>query len=421
MTVPFTVNDIPLTSGHITLPNRGVWHATLALAAEEPPAVGASVTIVLGTLTLIGTVTRAGAHVSSSEVVVVGGRAGWRRVLKAKNYRADNNVRLLQVAADLATETGETVVLEPGAERALGYAWTRPAGAASIALDELEPRWWVDAAGVTHIGPRPAGSRVTAQFSVEAFSPAEEVLVITSPEDDLAAFPIGAELAGEGIGAFTIGALEARFSGTSLRVEARARDLPQAMRDVAGHIARASRFYGLYEYRVIEEIAGRLTLQVVTSADGIPDHLALDKAHGQAGAAEVCRPSSHVLVGFRGGKPSEPFVAHYLASTPLQASLDAATSITIGASLTPPLSLLLGGAAGAQPIALATGTAGAIGALATFAAAVAVYADAVAVVSPATVPAATALSTAASALASALPALVGAGPTGLTSVRTKSQ
>jgi hypothetical protein len=138
-------------------------------------------------------------------------------------------------------------------------------------------------------------------------------------------------------------------------------DLVRSLRRIIRHFTRKARFYGFYEYRVVESImrsvvegGERLTLQAVTKLEGLPDTPTVDKLHGVAGAFEQCAPGSLVLVGFRGGEPGRPYVGHYLPSTPLRTLLDASLELTLGSSLTPPLSLHLGGTGPDQrPIALA--------------------------------------------------------------------
>jgi hypothetical protein len=219
----FSLNGVDAPSGLIMLPARNVWIARLTLSTEKAPAIGSRAIITAGSLSLVGTVRRSGTHVSSVEVEVIAGAGGWKKRLDAPKppYRADNGVRLSQVLSGLALDTGETVVLEPGAERVLGYAWSRAAGSAATALEDLTGgAWWVAPDGVTHVGARPAGARTAAPWSVERYSAAAGSLVFTTPAEDLAAFPIGGELAAEGIEPFVIGSLEIRWAAATVRLSA---------------------------------------------------------------------------------------------------------------------------------------------------------------------------------------------------------
>ena len=102
---------------------------------------------------------------------------------------------------------------------------------------------------------------------------------------------------------------------------------------VAAIVERLTRpwrtYLGFYAYRVQAQDGERLTLQSVGTS--LPDQLHLDKSHGMAGAAEQCALGSIVLVGFQGGDPGAPFVAFYLPSVPVRATVDASATIELGA------------------------------------------------------------------------------------------
>jgi len=221
----FTVSEIDAPAGRITFPRRGIWTAVISLSTENPPALTTRVKIVAGGLTLSGTITRRGVLASSSEVEIIGGAAGWRKPCPAPplgGHRADNLVRLSEVCGDLAAGVGERVVLEPGAERGLGYAWARAAGLAATALEEAtRGAWWMDLVGVTHVGERPAPRQITAPWTVvPPFSPATGSLIFTAQADDLGAFLVGDQLVAPDIGTFTIGALELRWAASTIRLTA---------------------------------------------------------------------------------------------------------------------------------------------------------------------------------------------------------
>lgn len=219
----FAVGDIDAPAGSLLFPAKGVWGGRISLSTDAPPVVGRRVAVVAGSLSASGTVTDSGSQASASEVEVWGGAAGWRRVLAARPvYRDDALVYLSRPLQDLATATGETVTLQAGAERALGYAWTRPRGPACTALDELSPTgWWVDRAGVTHVGARPSPAPVTAPWTL-AFppSPASGWLLLAVQQEHLSAFDVGGVLDGEGLSRpFTIGALRVLWARGSVRIE----------------------------------------------------------------------------------------------------------------------------------------------------------------------------------------------------------
>lgn len=116
-------------------------------------------------------------------------------------------------------------------------------------------------------------------------------------------------------------------------------DLPEAFRRIYELLSRKTAYHPLHAYVVQEQIGTRLTVRPVGSSPKLPDGLALDKAHGIAGASEVCAVGSVVLVGFQGGEPSRPYIAGYLASTPVSVTVDAQTTITLGGETAVPVAL----------------------------------------------------------------------------------
>jgi hypothetical protein len=106
-------------------------------------------------------------------------------------------------------------------------------------------------------------------------------------------------------------------------------------------------FSSLHPYRVQRQVDGRLNLQAVNEKNGLgmPEIPSVPKAHGTPGVREECRPGTIVLVGFQGGNPKAPFVAHYLEpvraagetetpSTPLSLEIEAQNTVQIEAQNT---------------------------------------------------------------------------------------
>jgi hypothetical protein len=109
-------------------------------------------------------------------------------------------------------------------------------------------------------------------------------------------------------------------------------------------------YLGFYPYRVQSQTGDRLTLQSVGT--GMDDEIQLDKAHGMAGQSEQNALGSIVLVGFQGGDRGAPFVAFYLPSVPVRATIDASGTIELGAGGT--VAVALAPALQAYSTALAT-------------------------------------------------------------------
>lgn len=209
----FTVDSIEISRALAAFPNRGVWSVRAELVGGKAPAKGTLVTTQLGDLAMVGTVRIAEVYVDRAEVLIVGGRDGWTKTVQRRQYRADNGVRLSLVAGDLAKDAGE--VLGPLEEAVLGYGWVRPEGPAGTALEELGRHWYVDFAGMTRIGARPAASRTGLKIGVRNYRPAVGTAELTSPDDILSAFAPGTTISGEGIPQRTIYSSEIRISERS--------------------------------------------------------------------------------------------------------------------------------------------------------------------------------------------------------------
>lgn len=107
------------------------------------------------------------------------------------------------------------------------------------------------------------------------------------------------------------------------------------------------RWFGFYLYEVVREdrVAGgapdpdvlvlddgiATTLKRVSDNAGLPDMVRVQKFYGMHGIQAVSAAKQQVLVGFQGGDPAKPFVAHYLPNgRPESVLLTANETIQIG-------------------------------------------------------------------------------------------
>lgn len=213
----FALGAEDLQRGRVFQPTYGLWTARVILLRSRILALGSRTTLTIGDLALAGTIRSGGDFEGRSSYLVVGGADGWRKSVKERPHRADNGVRLSSVVVDLATEVGEQVVLEPGVERSVGYAWLRAAGVAAAVFEELGVRWWMAPDGWTHVGTRPS-SRVaaTVKLLAEDYDPAMPMAVLVSPDDVYAPLQPGAVVAGPS-GDLTISSVELLVEAGSVR------------------------------------------------------------------------------------------------------------------------------------------------------------------------------------------------------------
>lgn len=156
-----TINGARVAIASITIPMYGAWSADVTLPVDAPIAAGArEVTLAVGSLSLVGTVVSQAAFDGDVRARIVGGAAGWRKVLRARGYSHVAGVSASSVVADAARECGESIVLDT--DRNLGVFFAREEGKARDTLSlVIGETWWVDNAGVTQTKARAATAIVT--------------------------------------------------------------------------------------------------------------------------------------------------------------------------------------------------------------------------------------------------------------------
>ncbi len=161
-----SLNGVRVVSGTITIPFYGAWVADVILS--DATVIGTAAVLVVGDLTLHGTVTRQSSFAASRSARIVGGAGAWRNVLPSKGYSHAAGVKLSSVLNDAARECGERIVI--ATDRVVGPGWAREEAKAERLLHILlDGKWWIDPEGVTQTGPR-ASSAVVTPFTVVAWS-----------------------------------------------------------------------------------------------------------------------------------------------------------------------------------------------------------------------------------------------------------
>jgi hypothetical protein len=162
MTAFASLNGNRLTTVALCMPLYGTWSADVVLA--ESTMITTAVTLAIGDLSLVGSVYRQANFAGSRSARLIGGAGGWRKGLSRKPYANPAGLRRSMVIGDAAREVGEAVTLD--ADGTIGTFFVREAAPASRVLRQLAGAlWWVDPAGMTHIGPRPTGA-ISSDFTV---------------------------------------------------------------------------------------------------------------------------------------------------------------------------------------------------------------------------------------------------------------
>jgi hypothetical protein len=271
-----SVNGLQIVSGSLVIPLVGAWTADLHLAGDTP--ITGAVTVVIGNLTLAGTVYRSDVYGGQTHARLVGGAGGWRTEVPAQGYGSSSGVSLSAVLGDVAAAAGEQVNVS--APKSVGYGFARVAGVASDVLWQMLAQgliasWYVDPGGVTQTQPWPA-TTVTSPLTVTAQSPdAGQVTVAT---EDYAAFLPGATFsapqlaqsyacagihyAWDDAGKFRLDVLTSLVSGED-------RVLGPIQQIVARHVA-PTRFFGRYRYTITNASTTTIDGDPVDTTLGLP-------------------------------------------------------------------------------------------------------------------------------------------------------
>lgn len=156
-----SVNGLSVHGGSsITFPTFGAWSADLEVNSLALLPTGArALTVVVGDLTAKATVIRQAIFAGSLRARIVGGGAGWRKVVPARGYSHEAGVKLSSVLADAARECDELIAV--ATDRVVGLHYTREEAKAENVLElELDGQWWVDLNGITQTSARSSAAIV---------------------------------------------------------------------------------------------------------------------------------------------------------------------------------------------------------------------------------------------------------------------
>ena len=187
-----SVAGLQIVGGELLIPLIGAWTADLHLAgAGEIPS--GPVSVVIGNLTLSGSVYRWATYGGQTRARLVGGAGGWRTSIAAQGYGSNAGIQLSLILGDAAAACGETIDVPASVSVGNGYA--RMAFASSVAGDVLWqalsqgliPGWYVDATGTTQATSWPA-TTIATPFVPESQRP-DEGIVIVATEDYVSWMP----------------------------------------------------------------------------------------------------------------------------------------------------------------------------------------------------------------------------------------
>lgn len=313
-----TLNGAAVSELRVYVPNKGPWHASVDMPGGAP--LSGAVVISLGGLELHGTVAAdyAGTHQSATRARVVAGGDGWRKLLPAKSYHNDAGVKAQLVAADAARAAGETLGgFVPQFER-LGVDFVRDYATAARTIELAagdNVAWWVDYAGVTHVGPRPATALDKSAYHVMAYDPRARIATLGT--DDPGRIAIGSMLVDQLDAPGIVRELRISATESEMRVmawlggsESGGGRLATLMREIAVR-ANDGHLHGTYRYRVVRMAGERVELQAVRKIIGLPDIAPVSMWPGIAGVHAQLALGAEVLVSFIDGDRGQPCITHF--------------------------------------------------------------------------------------------------------------
>jgi hypothetical protein len=311
------VNGHALASITVTVGNTGPWIAECTF--ESDPNISGRVTITIGSLTLSGTVDpdASGTFAAQRKCRIVAGAGGWGSDVRAKGYHNDARIKAKTIAEDAAREVGESIgTFVPTAER-VGVDYARQVGPASRVLEDVVggAPWWVDYAGVTHVGPRASAILDVESYDVLAYDPHDRVVTLAA--EDPSTIQVGSVISKNLDAPQTVRELELSVTAGDLRIVAWCGGTEAG----AGHLAGLFRsiierstdgqLWGMYRYRVLRMAGDRVELQAVRKVAGLPDLIPVSMWPGVAGAHAELSPGAEVLVEFIEGDRTQPIVTHF--------------------------------------------------------------------------------------------------------------
>ena len=307
------INDTEAHAFWIEVPSRGAWIAHMRIDdLEAKLKLNDEVTIKLDDLEMKGTIIRD--HLDSAEraLDVVGGKAGWRKIVPAKSYASDSGIEAKIVADDLAADAEETIDTFDVVSTSLGPSYVRLRGRAGPSLEDVigGAYWWVDFDGVTHVAiERPSETRTEDDFAVSSYDPNKQLVILDV--EDLRKFKPGDKLKHDFLDAEkTIERMVIRVNEDQpLVIEAQCSDHNDFAMQLEAAIKRVveQQAVTLLEYTIDGQTDDhRLKLKPVDE-----DLPTLDKVEVWAGLPGMTHDElsgMRVLVGFIGGKRARPVV-----------------------------------------------------------------------------------------------------------------
>lgn len=319
-----SVSGQRIAQGTVSMPLYGAWVADVTLATDT--VLPTSVTVAIGNMALEGKVYRQTAFAGRLEARIVAGAGGWSQIVEARGYSNPAGVLASQVLTDAALDVGETIVVTN--DTTLGNFYERLNDKASRVLRAIVgEQWWIDPAGITHAGTRPA-TPITTDFQVISFAGAVGRATIAT--EDPASWMPGATFSSPTISQQTIASIRHVFTDNGIaRLEVMTsatndrwiEDIRQMIRD---ELAASIAYARIWEYQVVATDGQTVAAFPVDPSAPVPPVTGLTIP---AGLGALPAEGSKVAIAFLDANPAKPvllpnegllasFVQQFLTWTP---------------------------------------------------------------------------------------------------------
>jgi len=316
-----TCGGQPIERATIHIPYQGPWFADVSWLDDAPQVPDGKITLVVGSVSFVGTIdpNQSGVFGDKRSARIVAGANGWSRSIKERGYSNDAGVKASTVATDAANAAKETIGSFAGAVTHLGAHYDREFGPASRVIEDAArgASWWVDYAGITHVGTRP-NVPAPGSYTLLSYDPRSNLAVLSV--DSVDAVTIGSALvdAQRLPTPVTVRQMEISIAPTSLRLRVWCgvkgeSFFTQAMRSLVGRLTD-QRLTGKFRYRVVQQNGTAVDLQWVKRSTALtvpPDMLRVPMAPGISGAHAKLTNGCIVYVEFVDGMRDDPIITAF--------------------------------------------------------------------------------------------------------------
>ncbi len=340
------VNDVQATRLRLFVPWVGAWVADVELdIGSDKPMPKGKVVLAINDAKLIGTVDAraSGRFGEKGSLRVVAGGAGWDKFPTEQTFHNDAGLKSDVVITSTASAVGESAIDSSPVDLDVDYIRSSKAPAVRVLKDRA---WYVDDKGITQVAERPTAT-MPDDYDLLMWDPYQRVAELAGESLLWPGTVLKDPRIGDDPHTATVRDVEHVFDAAGARITAMCMLGKKPTADssrLLGLLTTAIRELGgldhlkSYRYRITKQGPdGRLFLQAISKASGIPDTLPISIFPGMAGDSAQHTPGTTCNIFFIEGDPSRPYVLGFDGADPLIRRVHATTNVELGDSTATPL------------------------------------------------------------------------------------